>query len=153
MKFEFVKLASGVTVVNSTPHPITFMEDDGTVVTVPSSCIINATVEDAVIRKAGIIKFVKPTFIPSEEGLKIIEQIHQANPDALIIGSIIAAQAFPGDVVGMTPCEGFERKPPAEKRMSTTKFVSFESNKHKLTTRVKKFLGKAKNVVKKLTTF
>ena len=35
-KFEFIKLASGVTVVNSTPHPITFMELDGTLVTDPA---------------------------------------------------------------------------------------------------------------------
>ena len=124
-KFEFVKLPSGVTVVNSTPHPITFMSEDGIVVTVPSSCIINATVEETVVSSANGIEFVKSTFVGSPEGKAIIEQIHQANPTALIVGSIIAAQAFPGLVVAMTPCKGFERKPPAEKRMSTTKFTIF----------------------------
>ena len=124
-KFEFIKLASGVTVVNSTHHPITFMELDGTHVTVPSSCIINATVKETVVKSVNGIDFVKSTFVGSEEGAEIIEQIHAINPEALIIGSIIAAQAFPGDVVGMTPCKGFERKPPAEKRMSTVKFTVF----------------------------
>ena len=124
-KFEFIKLPSGVTVVNSTPHPITFMSEDGMVITVPSSCIINATVEETVVRSTNGINFVKSTFVGSEEGAKIIEQIHSINPSALIVGSIIAAQAFPGLVVGMTPCKGFERKPPAEKRMSTTKFTIF----------------------------
>ena len=125
-KFEFIKLPSGVTVVNSTPHPITFMsEEDNTVITVLSSCIINATVKETVVKSVNGIDFVKSTFVGSEEGAEIIEQIHAINPEALIIGSIIAAQAFPGLVVGMTPCKGFERKPPTEKRMSTTKFTIF----------------------------
>lgn len=124
-KFEFVKLGSGVTVLNATPHPISFMEENGTVVTVPSSCIINASVVESVTKIVNGVEFVKSTFVGSPEGAAIIEQIHSANPEALIVGSIIAAQAFPGLVVGMTPCKGFERVPPAEKRMSTTKFTIF----------------------------
>lgn len=42
-----------------------------------------------------------------------------------IIGSIIAAKAFPGVVFGMTPAKGFERVAPAEKRMNPSKFTTF----------------------------
>lgn len=42
------------------------------------------------------------------------------------VGSIIAAQAYPGQVVAMTPAPGFERVPPAEKLMSCEKFTTFE---------------------------
>jgi len=41
------------------------------------------------------------------------------------VGSIIAAQAYPGQVVAMTPTPGYERVPPAEKRMNPDKFNIF----------------------------
>lgn len=43
----------------------------------------------------------------------------------IIIGSIIAAQAYPGKVCAMIPAPGHERVPPAEKRMRTDKFTIF----------------------------
>lgn len=42
-----------------------------------------------------------------------------------VVGSIIAAQAYPGRVVAMTPVPGFERVSPAEKRMRCDKFTTF----------------------------
>lgn len=123
--FNFVTFKSGVTVINSTPHDITFMDIDGSIVTVPSSCIINATVKETVVKTVGKVKYVKSQFICSDEGYELINAINEANPSAVIVGSIIAAQAYPGLVVGLTPCEGFERVPPKEKRMSTDKFTIF----------------------------
>ena len=58
----------------------------------------------------------------SEEALTKIER---ENPGAVIVGSIIAAQAFPGRVLAMIPVPGFERVPPAEKRMRDDKFTTF----------------------------
>jgi hypothetical protein len=43
----------------------------------------------------------------------------------VVVGSIIAAQAYPGLVVAMTPAPGYERKPPTEKRMRPDKFTVF----------------------------
>lgn len=122
---NFVTFKNGVVVINTTPHPITFMEEDGTIVSVPTSVIINAKVQEEVVKTSNGVTFVKSTFVGSEEGQKTIETIQQVNPDALIIGSIIAAQTFPKIVFGMTPCKGFERVAPAEKRMSTVKFTTF----------------------------
>jgi len=42
----------------------------------------------------------------------------------LLIGSIIAAQSYPG-VLAMVPAPGYERVPPAEKRMRPDKFTIF----------------------------
>lgn len=122
---NFVTFDNGVTVINTTPHSIRFMQEDGKIVEVESSCIINAKVEETVVNTVNGISFVKSTFVGSEEGGNIIEMIRKSNPNALIIGSIIAAQAFPGKVFGMTPCKGFERVAPSEKRMSTIKFTTF----------------------------
>ncbi|GAH77449.1 unnamed protein product, partial [marine sediment metagenome] len=47
------------------------------------------------------------------------------NPNAIIIGSIISAQAYPGEVFAMTPAPGFERVPPDQKRMNPFKFTMF----------------------------
>lgn len=124
-RFSFVTFKSGVTVINSTPHDITFMDIDGSIINVPSSCIINASVKETVVSKVAGVEYVKSEFVGSDEGAALIEKIHKAYPSAVIIGSIIAAQAYPGLVVGMTPCKGFERVPPNEKRMSTVKFTVF----------------------------
>ena len=40
-------------------------------------------------------------------------------------GLIIAAQAYPGRVLGMCPAPGYERVAPAEKRMTAQKFTVY----------------------------
>ena len=125
-----VEMSNGVVIVNTTPHPIVF-EDMGELVTVPSDpeLLVNARVQERVVRMDSGVQFVKSTFIPSEEGAKILDGIEafarESGKRVVVIGSIIAAQAFPGRVFGMTPCPGYERVAPSEKRMSVTKFVTF----------------------------
>lgn len=123
------KMSNGVIVVNATPHPLTFLDGEE-VVTVPTSVeegektgplVINARANKV---PAGE-HLVKTEFASDEAGEAIIAAIEEALPGAFIIGSIIAAQAYPGKVVGMTPAPGFERVPPAEKRMSVEEFTTF----------------------------
>ena len=110
--------SNGVTVVNTTPHPINFLDGEE-VVTVNSSkdLLINAKTEETPVGE----HLVRATFSGSEEGQSIINQIKEVLPDAFIIGSILAANSYK-EVVGMCPAPGFERVPPAEKRMSIDKF-------------------------------
>ena len=123
------KFSNGVEVINATPRSIRFQDGDK-IVEIPSSVkegektgpfVINASVETM---PSGN-HLVKSVFTPSEEGEKLIKVINAIKPDAFIIGSIIAAQAYPGKVVGMVPAPGFERVPPAEKRMSCEQFTTF----------------------------
>lgn len=58
------------------------------------------------------VRLVRTRFEPSAEAEKQLAASSAANPGAVIVGSIIAAQAFPGRVLAMTPAEGFERMPP-----------------------------------------
>ena len=117
-----------VTIVNTTPHPITFWDEgDEALVTIPSDSdyVINAKVEEAVVNKGGI-ELVTPKFIPCEEGYSIINRIHkECGKEVIIIGSILAAQSYPGLVYGMVPCIGYERVAPAEKRMRCDKFTTY----------------------------
>jgi hypothetical protein len=128
-----MKEICGVLIFNGTPHAITFDTPDGCV-EVESDEVINATVCE---RDANGIaplgqqaaaerpEFVTPTFVGNDEGWVIINRVNMAHPTALIIGSIIAAQAYPRHVVAMVPAPGFERVPPAEKRMRIDKFTVF----------------------------
>lgn len=128
-EINFVAFKNGMVVVNSTPHPITMQDmDTGELVSVPTSELINAKVEETAVSDF----LVKSIFVATPEGeatINMFEEIFkQEFPKErrlIIIGSIIAAQAFPGRVFGMTPVPGFERVPPQEKRMRNDKFVTF----------------------------
>jgi hypothetical protein len=114
-------------ILNATPHAIRFQDTDGYVIEIePSGFIANATpVEEPVRIKNGIM-FVRTKFVPDE---KTEEELafYEANiPGVIVVGSIIAAQAFPGRIFAMVPVKGFERVPPEEKRMRLDKFTTFE---------------------------
>ena len=114
----------GVKVFNATPHTINFGVGDE-VKEVPASVAINATPAEEMVSNANGVELVKTVFKGTEEGWAIIKAMHDSCPEAIIVGSIIAAQAYPGDIVALTPCPGFERVPPAEKRMNPHKFTTF----------------------------
>lgn len=115
-------------VVNTTPHPICFLKGEE-VITIPSDekFLLNAKVVENQIGA----DLVTSAFVGSKEGKEIITQLQNwakenfPNYDLRIVGSIIAAQAYPEEVVGMTPAPGYERVAPAEKRMSLDKFTVF----------------------------
>lgn len=124
---NFYKFGNDVTVVNCTPHPIRFKDITGEIVAINNDpeYLINARVEEETVEEDGVI-FSRPTFVPTPEGTAIIDRIRQEFPDGcVIIGSIIAAQAYPGQVCGMTPIPGHERVAPAEKLMRVDKFTRY----------------------------
>ncbi len=114
-------------IVNVTPHPLNFRDQDGTEFEVPTSgVIINASaVEDKVENHSSGAELVRVRFVPNEESVAALDRIEAENPGAVIVGSIIAAQAFPGRVLALTAAPGYERRPPAEKRMNPNKFTTF----------------------------
>lgn len=121
----------GVEMLNVTPHNITFgREDNGEIVIVePSKILLNARVSEKKVprprylRDAGTpIKCVRPFYLSTMEGYDILQEV----PDGVVVvGSIIAAQAYPGAVFAMVACKGYERAPIAEKRMRHDKFIVF----------------------------
>lgn len=123
---NFYKFYNDVTVVNATPHPIRFKDLTGEIVTINNDpeYLINALVEEETVNENGVT-YATPTFVGTPEGDAIIAKIHQELPGAIIIGSIIAAQAYPGQVCGMTPVPGYERVAPADKLMRVDKFTRY----------------------------
>ncbi len=137
-------------IINTTPHSITMQGADGSVFEVPPcGVLINARLAPEAERmvkfkpmcgyesktcpklhgrcsqckKAVLLVETKFEADPASE--KALTKLEKEHPGAVIVGSIIAAQAFPGRVFAMIPVKGFERVPPAEKRMRVDKFTTF----------------------------
>jgi hypothetical protein len=121
-----IKKIEGRVYINTTPHNVTLRDSQGNDhVVEPCGVLINACpVEESAGGRDGA-EFVRTRFMADEqsaEHLKIMEALY---PGAFIMGSIIAAQAFPGRVLAMVPAPGFERVPPDQKRMRADKFTIF----------------------------
>lgn len=122
-----VRFSNGVCVLNTTPHPLTMQDTNGELVTVPTSVLINAKAEEKAVNDL----FVKTVFVGTSEGAETIRDIEgtyretKCTDKLVIVGSIIAAQAYKGKVVGLCPVLGYERVAPSEKRMRCDKFTVF----------------------------
>ena len=132
---DFFATIDGKTVVNTTPHPINFLNKDGETVIVPSSVAPGEKTSPWVVNAKAVEEqvgddLVRTVFIGTPEGEAILDAIEtwareEGIENLRVIGSIIAAQAYPGRVLGMCPAPGFERVAPAEKRMTTQKFTVY----------------------------
>lgn len=122
------ELRSGfVKIINATPHAINFRDEDGTEFEIPPcGFTINALAqnEDAGKHAAGV-DLVRVRFTADQQAEACLEELERENPGAVIVGSMIAAQAFPGRVVAMIAATGYERRPPSEKRMRPDRFTTF----------------------------
>jgi hypothetical protein len=115
-------------IINTTPHAIVFLSEDGQEFEVlPCGKVVSATPVEALVRESNGVSFVRAVFLPSDEGERIIDELlSEYGNDAILVGSIIAAQAYSGKVVGMCPAAGYGRRPVAEKRMDPMRFSTFE---------------------------
>ena len=114
-------------IVNVTPHVLNFRNEDGTEFEVPSSgVLVNATAVDepAGFHSSGA-ELVRVRFVANADSVEAINKLETENPNAVIVGSMFAAQAFPGRVFAVIAAPGFERRPSAEKRMRPDKFTTF----------------------------
>lgn len=113
-------------IINTTPHPITFLGLDGIEYVVqPCGVIINAKIEEKILvpepRYKDLI-LVTPVFVSDPDNNEKLTQLEKEHPDSIIVGSVIAAQAYPKRVFGLVP---FERVPPDQKIMRDDKFTVF----------------------------
>ena len=118
----------GVKFINLTPHPITFSRaSDGAVYEIPASGqVLHAEFrnEPAGTHASGVA-LVTPRLVPAPGSLELLARIEAENPGGVIVGSLIAAQTFPGRVVALISAAGFERLPAAQKRMRDDLFTIF----------------------------
>lgn len=125
---NFKKIGKNV-IVNTTPHPISFLSGAETIIVdTDAEFILNAKATEKAVSEI----FVTTEFVGTAEGNALIDDIEEwfnsnytSAENLVIVGSIIAAQAYKGRVVAMTPAKGYERVAPAEKRMNPEKFTIF----------------------------
>lgn len=125
-------LPNGLVVFNGTNHPLTFWKEgwEEPVEVLPDRRI-DARIEEQPSDAPGAfwpsdtkgVEFVTTRFVGTPEGYAIIEEVREETN--VIVGSLVAAQAYPGDVVAVTPAPGYERVRPPDKRMSPDKFTVF----------------------------
>lgn len=119
------RLPNGLLVFNATPHVIRFWHESWPeAVEVEPDELIDAGVIETLVRSERGIDLVHVDYSPIDASRQVIARARAAGVD-VIIGSIIAAQAYPGEVVAMTQAPGFERAQTSEKRMNPFKFVVF----------------------------
>jgi len=115
-------------IINTTPHSIRFWSPawEEPKIVEPCGIIINAAVKETEV-KSHIegVTLVKTEFVASKASEEALEKLEKENPGAVTVGSIIAAQAFPGRVFALCPAPGYERVAPAEKRMLPDKFTIY----------------------------
>lgn len=121
-------LPNGVVVYNTTPHRITFWQDEWEhPIEVEVGELLNARPQEITVGFDEMIEveYVSTEFAGSDDGRALIGRIKAKHPHAIIVGSIIAAQAYPGDVVSMVPHPDYARVAPDKKRMLPHKFNKF----------------------------
>lgn len=97
------RLPNGTYIFNVTPHDLNFVMSDGEVVRVQSDGVVNAAPSTTDIEVTNKYTLVSVKFYPTQEGSELIENIRRKDADALIVGSVLAAQAYPGLVVTPVP--------------------------------------------------
>lgn len=108
-----------IKVVNTTPHPVTLVTGDltSTFHVEASGVLINATAKTEILEEKAGIKFQQTSFVADEATKQALVSFKESNPEVVIIGSLIAAQAYPGLVCAMVAHPEFLRVPPQEKKM------------------------------------
>ncbi len=93
----------------------------------PSGITISAKVVEKHYKEKHGVELVTTSFEPNDESKKELKKIEEDFwGDCIIVGSIIAAQAFPERVYAMVPAPGFKRVPPEEKIVRSDKFTVFK---------------------------
>jgi hypothetical protein len=115
----------GLKVVNATPHEVTFLVGENEIVVPPSGATLKADADDEVVGRVGDADIVRVVFRRSAEGDAELAALLAQHPDALIIGSMISAQAFGYPVVALVAAPGRERLPPNQRRYLIDRFTAF----------------------------
>ena len=97
-------LPNGLVIWNATPHDLHFWcRKELEIVTAPSDEVVNVKTWNDRVLETEKYELTKVSFYPTKEGRELIQRIKLEYPEALIVGSIIAADAYRGDVVASIP--------------------------------------------------
>lgn len=120
-------LANGEVIYNVTPHELdVWDEEEKKMYTVLTDDVINARAESELLEKRENYVIVHMNYHPTEYGVEVIQRIRRECPRAIIIGSVIAAQAYPGEVFAPSPVKySRDRKYKKFGAIHSNRFTSF----------------------------
>ena len=123
------QLPNDLTIFNATPHPLNFWDPITKEVTVAKpDIIINTRPVETVVERWKGAEFVTVAYQPEDSGTDLIRFIEAEHPNTLIVGSVLAAMAYPGEVVASIPLKGGDRlrSKTASRRVCSDRFTTFQ---------------------------
>lgn len=118
-------VVGGIEYVNGNIHPIT-MDCHGVAINFPvCGLVLTADAKETAAGEYKGVNLVKTAFgqLPATD--EALLRIKAAFPQAIVIGSMVAATAYPGDILAMVDAPGYERSAGPEKRKSLNIFLTF----------------------------
>ena len=98
------RLPNGVLICNVTPHPLPFWcGEEYKVIEVGSDGVVNALPVITEVSKGVGYTLTTVNYIPSPSSEVFLSLLRERYPDALIVGSIIAAQAYREKIFAPVP--------------------------------------------------
>lgn len=100
-----VTLPSGLEIYNATPHELIFFSYDWEPqeVEVPSDDVISTDSRTVTVGFDKGVELVRTIFTPRVSGVYLLDRIKENYPNALVVGSHVAAQTYVGQVVAPLP--------------------------------------------------
>ena len=127
-----VTLVNGEVIYNVTSHELNIWDESVSQLhTVLSDGVVNAKPESRVIAEKENYTLVEMSYYPTIEGVELIKRIQRECPRSIIVGSVIAAQAYPGQVFAPSPVK-YSRKF-SDKRygaIHSNRFTSFQEKQN-----------------------
>lgn len=121
------QLVNGEVIYNVTAHDLdVWCEDEGKLYTIRSDGILNAKPESEVVDTTDNYTTVSMSYTATLDGLELIRRIRRECPKALIVGSVIAAQAYPEWVVAPIHVRYFRSDRKGIKPIRSNRFSSFK---------------------------
>lgn len=111
-------------IINVTGHVLDFWNQDGSQFAVePCNTVISAGFREENIQRNGALHIIS-TPVATEEGNRLLLDLEGQYPGAIIVGSEIAAKAYPGRVASTIPAPGMRNG--GRKLARADKFRIFE---------------------------
>jgi len=118
IKNKIYEFSNGNRVINVTPHTLAFVDGDETKFIEPSGLLVSAKLIK--VNVSG--PFVTEKCVGDDYGAMIIQQIKEIDCDVIIIGSSVAAGAFPMKVAAACEIEGYKSVPKGQRKYSVDEF-------------------------------
>lgn len=113
-------------IINTTQYTLIFEDKKGNRYKVTPQELIQAYIEFFMAgENQHDIVLKKINYTSTSESIQTLQKMEKEYPDAIIVGHLIAAQAFPGRVFALCPIDGYEKVKNTDKIYKDWEFITF----------------------------